>query len=125
MVGVLPEALVSAKITGLRVSVKKLAPIARSLCGKDVTALLGQLRHSEKRIAANEVRKLLQSVAANAENNHGLDTGLLYVVEAFVGKGLCMKRLDLRARGRTGRIRKPFSTLFVTVAERRSNGAEN
>ena len=42
----------------------------------------------------------------------------LFVKEAFVGKTLVMKRFRPRARGRVGRIQKPFSNITVGVKER-------
>ena len=65
-----------------------------------------------------QVKKVLQSAIANAENNHQLDVDRLYVKEASVGKSLEMKRFRPRARGRVGQIRKPFSNLTVIVEER-------
>ena len=63
------------------------------------------------------MRKTLQSAIANAENNHDLDVDNLVVAEAHVGKALVMKRFRPRARGRVGRIQKPFSNLTVVVRE--------
>jgi len=60
----------------------------------------------------------LESAIANAENNHQLDVDRLFVKEAYVGKGLKMRRFRPRARGRVGRIEKPFSHLTVIVRER-------
>ena len=64
------------------------------------------------------MRKVLDSAVANAENNHQLDVDQLVVSEASVGKSLVMKRMRPRARGRVGRIRKPFSRLTVVVRQR-------
>ena len=77
---------------------------------------LADLEFSRKRIAGS-VRKTLQSAIANAENNHQLDVDNLVVAEAHVGKALVMKRFNPRARGRVGRILKPFSNLTVVVRE--------
>ena len=63
------------------------------------------------------MRKALESAIANAENNHDLDVDDLVVAEAFVGKDLVMKRFAARARGRSGRIEKPFSNLTIVVRE--------
>ena len=57
------------------------------------------------------------SAIANAENNHDLDVDDLVVVEAHVGKGLVLKRHEPRARGRVGKIFKPFSNLTIVVRE--------
>ena len=87
---------------------------------------LEYLTFSKKRIS-NDVKKVLQSAIANAENNHGLDVDKLFVKEAFVGKGLVMKRLRARARGRAARILKPFSHLSIIVHEKEEddNGSES
>jgi large subunit ribosomal protein L22 len=84
--------------------------------GKKVAAALADLEFSRKRIAV-QIRKTLQSAIANAENNHDLDVDNLVVAEAHVGKALVMKRFSPRARGRVGRIMKPFSNLTVVVRE--------
>ena len=74
------------------------------------------LTFSRKRIA-KDVKKVLQSAIANAENNHDLDVDDLIVSEAYVGKNLVMKRWHARARGRVGRIEKPFSQLTIVVRQ--------
>ena len=66
------------------------------------------------RDAARDVRRVLDSAAANAEANHGLDSDDLYVVNAFVGAGPTLKRWKARARGRVGRIKK--RTCHITIA---------
>jgi len=100
----------------LRVSPQKLNLLAASIRGKRVETALADLTFSRKRIAA-DVKKTLESAVANAENNHDLDVDQLVVKEAYVGKGLVMKRWRPRARGRIGRIMKPFSRLTVVVRE--------
>jgi large subunit ribosomal protein L22 len=100
----------------LRVSPQKLNLLAQLIRGKKVDAALADLQFSRKRIAV-EVRKALESAIANAENNHSLDVDDLVVSEAFVGKALVMKRFSPRARGRSGRIQKPFSNLTIVVRE--------
>ena len=66
---------------------------------------------------AGDVKKALQSAIANAENNHGLDVDSLVVAEAWVGKNLVMKRGRPRARGRFGKIMKPFSEITIKVRQ--------
>jgi large subunit ribosomal protein L22 len=100
----------------LRISPQKLNLVASSIRGKPVETALADLTFSRKRIAA-DVKKTLESAVANAENNHDLDVDQLVVKEAYVGKGLVMKRWRPRARGRIGRIMKPFSRLTVVVKE--------
>jgi len=100
----------------IRVSPQKLNLVAALIRGKAVAAALADLEFSRKRIA-REVRKCLESAIANAENNHDLDVDDLVVAAAHVGKGLVMKRFQPRARGRAGRIHKPFSHLTIVVRQ--------
>ena len=100
----------------LRISPQKLNLVASGIRGKKVDTALAELTFSRKRIA-REVKKTLESAIANAENNHDLDVDDLMVAEAFVGKGMVMKRWRPRARGRVGRIIKPFSRLTIVVRQ--------
>jgi large subunit ribosomal protein L22 len=100
----------------LRISPNKLNLVAQMIRGKNIARALTDLEFSEKRIA-EDVRKVLQSAIANAENNHNLDVDRLIVAEATVGKSIKMKRFRARARGRAGGIQKMFSRLTVTVRQ--------
>ena len=108
------EAFAKAKM--LRTSPQKLNLVAALIRGKKVDKALADLTFSKKRIA-QDVKKCLQSAIANAENNHGLDVDGLVVAEAWVGKNLVMKRGRPRARGRFGKIMKPFSELTIKVRQ--------
>ena len=105
-----------AKLRMLKTSPQKLNLLAGLIRGKKVDKALNDLTFSKKRIAA-DVKKCLQSAIANAENNHNLDVDELIVSEAYVGKNLTMKRGRPRARGRFGRIIKPFSELTIKVRQ--------
>ncbi|HJN61460.1 MAG TPA: 50S ribosomal protein L22, partial [Alphaproteobacteria bacterium] len=107
----------SAVLRNIRISPQKLNLVAQAIRGQDAEAALSTLTFSRRRISG-AVKKCLQSAIANAENNHELDVDRLVVAEANVGKGLVMKRWRPRARGRTGRILKPFSHLTIVVRER-------
>jgi large subunit ribosomal protein L22 len=100
----------------LRVSPRKLNLLAQLIRGKKVDRALADLTFSRKRVA-KDVKKTLQSAIANAENNHDLDVDALVVSEAYVGKGLVMKRMRARARGRAGRIEKPFAQITVVLRQ--------
>jgi len=100
----------------VRSSAQKLNLVATSIRGMQASKALIQLEFSKKRIAS-DVKKVLQSAIANAENNHNLDIDKLVVSEAYVGKALVMKRFRPRARGRGGKILKPISNLTVIVKE--------
>ena len=105
-----------AKTKMLRTSPQKLNLVAQLIRGKKVDKALADLTFSHKRIAG-DVKKCLQSAIANAENNHGLDVDNLVVAEAWVGKNLVMKRGRPRARGRFGKIMKPFSEITIKVRQ--------
>jgi large subunit ribosomal protein L22 len=100
----------------LRVSPQKLNLLAQLIRGKKVDRALADLQFSRKR-SAFDVKKTLESAIANAENNHDLDVDDLIVAQAFVGKDIVMKRHSPRARGRAGRIVKPFANLTIIVRE--------
>ena len=106
-----------AVLRNLRVSPQKLNLVATMIRGMDANKAVSALSFSRRRIAG-DVKKVLQSAIANAENNHSLDVDRLMVKEAHVGKGLVMKRFKARARGRGARILKPFSHLTIIVAEK-------
>lgn len=108
------EALATGRM--LRVSPQKLNLVAQLIRGKKVETALADLTFSRKRVAG-DVKKVLQSAIANAENNHDLDVDDLIVSEAYVGKNLVMKRWHARARGRVGRIQKPFSQITIVVRQ--------
>ena len=105
-----------AKSRMLRTSGQKLNLVAQLIRNKPVEKALNELTFSRKRIA-QDVKKCLKSAVANAENNHGLDIEELVVVDAFVGKNMVLKRGRPRARGRFGRILKPFSELTIKVRQ--------
>ena len=105
-----------SKLRMLKTSPQKLNLVAGLIRGKKVDRALNDLSFSKKRIAA-DVKKCLQSAIANAENNHNLDVDGLIVSEAYVGKNLTLKRGRPRARGRFGRIIKPFSELTIKVRQ--------
>ena len=105
-----------AKLRMLKTSCQKLNLLAMLIRNKRVDQALNDLSFSKKRIA-KDVKKCLQSAVANAENNHGLDVDELVVSQAYVGKNLVMKRGRPRARGRFGKILKPFSQITIVVKQ--------
>jgi len=111
------DLLVKASSKKLRTSPRKLNLVAATIRNMKASEALVQLTFSKRRIAI-DVKKCLQSAIANAENNKGLDIDNLYVSEAWVGKSLVMKRVRPRARGRSAKINKPFSNLYITVSEK-------
>ncbi len=112
-----------AKARMLKTSPQKLNLVSKLIRNKPVNVALAQLKFSKKRIAV-DVRKCLESAIANAENNHDLDIEELIVSEAFVGKNLVLKRGRPRARGRYGKILKPFSQITIKVKQIINNKEE-
>jgi len=102
----------------IRISPRKLNLVAQIIRGRKAEDALNVLT-SEKRISG-EVKKILQSAIANAENNHDLDVDDLVVTEASVGRTIVMKRFHARARGRGASIEKPFSQITIVVEEKKA-----
>ena len=99
-----------------RSSPQKLNLVAQTIRGKSAARAITDLQFSKRRVAG-DVKKLLESAVANAENNHGLDVDRLVVSEATVGKTMKMKRFRARARGRSASIEKKFSNMTIVVKE--------
>jgi large subunit ribosomal protein L22 len=109
------EAMARAKM--IRVSPQKLNLVCASIRGKSASAAVSELTFSKRRIS-KDVKAILESAIANAENNHQLDVDNLFVAEASVGRAMVMKRFSPRARGRAGKIMKPWSNMRIILRER-------
>ena len=119
---VLADNEAKAVLVNLRGSAQKLNLVCQQIRGMTAESALATLTFSKRRIA-RDVKKALESAIANAENNHPLDVDRLYVAEASAGKSFVMKRFRARARGRVGKIMKPWSRLTVVVREREEEAA--
>ena len=107
---------VSASAKRLRISAQKVRLVADQIRGKPVAVALDLLSFSNKK-ASVLMRKALESVVANAENNEGADIDELKVSEVYVNEGMTMKRIRPRAKGRADRIFKRSSHITVTVSD--------
>jgi large subunit ribosomal protein L22 len=107
----------------IRTSPRKLNLVAQTIRGKKVDAALNELTFSPKRVS-HEVKKVLQSAIANAENNHDLDVDDLVVIEASVGKNMVLQRFHARARGRGASVEKPFAQITIVVEEKAAEKEE-
>jgi large subunit ribosomal protein L22 len=96
---------------------RKLSLVAGLIRGLPVQKALVQLEFNRRRVS-NEVKKVLESAIANAENNHGLDVDRLFVKTAIVGRTITMKRFHARGRGKSAPVEKPFSNITIIVQER-------
>ena len=108
------EALATS--TAIRGSAQKLGLVAALIRNRKAGDAMNILQFSTKSMAI-DVRKCLASAIANAENNHNLDVDSLIVAEAWCGKNLVMKRGRPRARGRFGKIMKPFSEITIKLRQ--------
>ena len=107
----------SATLSYARVSVQKACFVLDAIRGKDLQTALGILTYNP-RYASSLIKKLLESAAANAENNNGMDPAKLYVEECYANQGPTMKRVRPRAQGRAYRIEKRMSHITVVLNER-------
>ena len=113
----------SAKLRSARISSQKARLVANQIRGKHIEEALGILSFAPQK-SAHIIKKILESAIANAENNHDLDIEELVVSEAYVGKNLVLKRGRPRARGRYGKILKPFSQITIKVKQILKNDKE-
>ena len=107
----------SATLSYARVSVQKACFVLDAVRGKDLETALGIVTYNP-RYASSLVKKLLESAAANAENNNGMNRSKLYVEECYANQGPTMKRVRPRAQGRAYRIEKRMSHITVVLNER-------
>ena len=107
----------SATLSYARVSVQKACFVLDAIRGKDLQTALGIVTYNP-RYASSLIKKLLESAAANAENNNGIDPAKLYVEECYANQGPTMKRVRPRAQGRAYRIEKRMSHITVVLNER-------
>ena len=99
-----------------RTSAPKLRRLTRLIVGKSVPEAQAILRLAPSP-AAREVRKVLMSAAANAEDRFDAEADDLHVARAYVDEGLTLKRFRPRARGMANRIRKRTSHVTVVVGD--------
>ncbi|MBQ1395487.1 MAG: 50S ribosomal protein L22 [Lachnospiraceae bacterium] len=107
----------SAKLSYARISAQKAGFVLDAIRGKDVQSALGILTYNP-RYASRVIKKLVESAAANAENNNGMNRSNLYIEECYAGKGPTLKRIRPRAQGRAYRIEKRTSHITVVLNER-------
>lgn len=109
--------IISAKLKNARISSQKIRPILNKIRLLNVENAINILTHTNKK-AAFLVKKLLISVVANAENNNNLNIENLYIYKIYSTDGMKLKRLKPRAKGRSDRIIKKHSHIFVYIKEK-------
>ena len=111
------ELVAKASVKSLKISPQKANLVLQMIMGMDAEKAINILEFSRRRIS-NEIKKILKAAISNAENNHQMDIDKLFVKEATVGKSMVMKRFRPRARGRSGKILKPYSKIKIIVKEK-------
>lgn len=106
-----------AYLKHVRISPRKVKIVCDLIRGKDVGVAAAILMNTPK-AACEPMLKLLRSAAANAENNHNMNTDLLYVDQVFVCPGPVMKRVRPRSHGRAFRILKRTSHITIVLKEK-------
>ena len=106
-----------ARLSYARVPVQKACFVLDAIRGKRVNEAKAILAYNP-RYASEVILKLVNSAAANAENNQGMDISKLYVAECYASEGPTLKRIQPRAQGRAYRILKRMSHITVVLDER-------
>ena len=106
-----------AYLRDARISPRKVQIVLDQIRNKPVEIAMATLKHMPK-AATEPLEKLLKSAIANAENNHNMDKGNLYVAECFVSPGTIMKRIRPRAQGRAYKILKRSSHVTLVLREK-------
>jgi large subunit ribosomal protein L22 len=98
----------------IRISPFKVRVVLDVIRGKSYTEAVAILKNTNKAASA-DILKVLNSAAANAENNQNLSKSNLYVAECFAGQGPTLKRIQPVSKGRAHRILKRTSHITVIL----------
>src|ERR1700690_1960347 len=109
---------VSAKVSFVRITPRKMGLIADEVRGKSINEALTFLKFSPRKRTAHVLYTLLKSAAANADQKGTVDVDTLFVKTILVGQGTTLKRFRPRAKGSAFRINKKTSHVSVPLAER-------
>jgi large subunit ribosomal protein L22 len=100
----------------IRMSPRKARRVLQLIKGRPVRDAEGVLAAMPHR-AARVVRRVMDSAAANAENNHGMERGDLWVAQAYADAGPTLKRWQAASGGRIGMIHKRTSHICVVLSD--------
>ena len=109
--------IVKAINKNVRSSPRKVNLLLKNIRGKKADIAIRDLSFARQRIAF-DIKKTVQAAIANAENNNQYDIDNLYIVEAYVGKSIVLKRFRARAKGRASPIKKPYSNITIVLSEK-------
>ncbi len=109
--------IVSAVLRNIRMSDQKVRPVINKIRGLSIEKAVDILTFSNKK-ASFFVKNILKSVIANAEHNNGMDIDNLFIYSVYVCAGTNLKRLKMRAKGRSNKIIRKSCHIFIKVKER-------
>lgn len=105
-----------ARYKYIRSSAQKMRLVVNVIRNTQVSQAMNILRYINKKSAVL-VKKTLESAISNAEHNVGLNIDNLRIVKIFVDDGPSIKRVMLRAKGRSDRITKRTSHLTIVLSD--------
>lgn len=111
---------VTAKLSFIRITPRKMGLLADEVRGKGINEALTFLQFSPRKRTAHALFTLLRSAVSNADQKGkgAVDVDTLFVKQILVGQGTTLKRFRPRAKGSAYRINKKTSHVSVTLAER-------
>lgn len=109
---------VTAKVSFVRITPRKMGLIADEIRGKNINEALTYLSFSPRKRTAGVLYTLLKSAVANADHKGSVDVDALFVKTILVGQGPTLKRFRPRAKGSAFKINKKTSHVSVTLGER-------
>lgn len=101
----------------IRISPRKMKPIADLVRGKNANEAIAILKFTPRK-GASILKKVIESAVANAENNHGMDLESLYVSEVYANQGPTMKRWKAGSMGKANPILRRTSHVGVVLKEK-------
>ncbi len=108
---------VTAKLSSIRITPRKVGLLADEIRGKNINVALTYLQFSPRKRTAKTLYQLLKSAVANADQKGTVDVDTLFVKRILVGPGTMLKRFRPRAKGSAFRINKKTSHVSVVLAE--------
>jgi large subunit ribosomal protein L22 len=91
--------------------IQRMVDVVRGMSASEALVQLKFMPHKAARI----LEKVIKSAVANAKHNYKMDEAKMIIQEAFVNKGIVMKRFQPRARGRAFPIKKRTSHVTVSL----------
>lgn len=103
----------------VRISPDKVRIVLDIIRGKSYIEAVALLKNTPK-IASEVLLKVINSAAANAENNLNMSKNTLVVAECFADGGPILKRVMPRARGSAARINKRTSHITIILDDEKN-----